>query len=216
MSPPAIVAMCGNINDQREVILIGCEAPSRHAAGDPKLTFTPELPRTFGACASRPADLWEGRQLVLGAGSKDQDLPILRPFGYRSRAGHVERGRGNNPMFLQKFWYVAGWSHQVTEGQIVARTIGETIVLYRTSAARSQCLRTAAATGSRRYLAVGLKAMIYAACITASNSRPRASVWKYPAATGYRKASLSVRSLLWSRTVGSGYGWARPRAPIPH
>jgi phenylpropionate dioxygenase-like ring-hydroxylating dioxygenase large terminal subunit len=37
-------------------------------------------------------------------------------------------------MFLQNFWYVAGWSHQVTEGQIVARTIiGEPIVLYRTS-----------------------------------------------------------------------------------
>jgi hypothetical protein len=42
VSPPAIVAICGNVDDQREVILIGCEAPSRHAAGDPKLTFTPD------------------------------------------------------------------------------------------------------------------------------------------------------------------------------
>ena len=37
-------------------------------------------------------------------------------------------------MFLRNFWYVAGWSHQVAEGQIVPRTIiGEPIVLYRTS-----------------------------------------------------------------------------------
>jgi hypothetical protein len=48
VSPPAIVAMCGNINDQREVILIGCEAPSRHAAGDPKLTFTPDSHALLG------------------------------------------------------------------------------------------------------------------------------------------------------------------------
>ena len=37
-------------------------------------------------------------------------------------------------MFLRNFWYVAGWSHQVAEGQIAARTIiGEPVVLYRTS-----------------------------------------------------------------------------------
>lgn len=38
-------------------------------------------------------------------------------------------------MFLRNWWYVAGWSHQVPVGEIVARTIlGEPIVLYRTSA----------------------------------------------------------------------------------
>jgi vanillate O-demethylase monooxygenase subunit len=37
-------------------------------------------------------------------------------------------------MFLKNCWYVAGWSHQVAEGEIVARTIvGEPIILYRTS-----------------------------------------------------------------------------------
>jgi phenylpropionate dioxygenase-like ring-hydroxylating dioxygenase large terminal subunit len=37
-------------------------------------------------------------------------------------------------MFLRNCWYVAGWSNQVTEGEIVARTIvGEPIILYRTS-----------------------------------------------------------------------------------
>lgn len=36
-------------------------------------------------------------------------------------------------MFLRNCWYVAGWSHHVTAGEIVARTvIGEPIVLYRT------------------------------------------------------------------------------------
>lgn len=37
-------------------------------------------------------------------------------------------------MFLRNCWYVAGWGHQVVEGEIVARTIvGEPIILYRTS-----------------------------------------------------------------------------------
>ena len=35
-------------------------------------------------------------------------------------------------MFLKNWWYVAGWSHQVTPGEIVARTIvGDSIILYR-------------------------------------------------------------------------------------
>jgi phenylpropionate dioxygenase-like ring-hydroxylating dioxygenase large terminal subunit len=40
-------------------------------------------------------------------------------------------------MFLRNCWYVAGWSHQVTAGEIVARTVvGELIILYRTSDGR--------------------------------------------------------------------------------
>jgi vanillate O-demethylase monooxygenase subunit len=37
-------------------------------------------------------------------------------------------------MFLRNWWYVAGWTHQIQPGEIVARTIlGEPIILYRTA-----------------------------------------------------------------------------------
>src|SRR5258708_29361462 len=45
-------------------------------------------------------------------------------------------------MFLRNWWYVAGWSHQVTKGEIAARTIvGEPIILYRTSNGTVTALR---------------------------------------------------------------------------
>jgi vanillate O-demethylase monooxygenase subunit len=44
-------------------------------------------------------------------------------------------------MFLRNSWYVAGWSHHVEPGALVARTIlGERIILYRTSTGKVTAL----------------------------------------------------------------------------
>jgi nitrite reductase/ring-hydroxylating ferredoxin subunit len=45
-------------------------------------------------------------------------------------------------MFLHNSWYVAGWSNQITQGEIAARTIvGEPIILYRTASGAITALR---------------------------------------------------------------------------
>jgi len=67
------------------------------------------------------------------------DIDTARPQG---NATIIVIAKGERPMFLRNCWYVAGWSHQVASGEIVARTIvGEAIVLYRTASGAITVLR---------------------------------------------------------------------------
>ena len=70
-------------------------------------------------------------------------------------------------MWVRNAWYVAGWSHELEAGRILARVIiDQPLALYRKPTARSWCWRIAAATASRRSRWAGSSRTICAACIT--------------------------------------------------
>ncbi|MCB1882860.1 MAG: aromatic ring-hydroxylating dioxygenase subunit alpha [Geminicoccaceae bacterium] len=46
-------------------------------------------------------------------------------------------------MFLRNAWYVAAWDHEVTDGLVPVRVLGENVVLYRTTSGKAAALEDA-------------------------------------------------------------------------